>query len=605
MRKMTENKKYRSIIWLLLTLLFIPGFPSQVYGAAQASFGSESYSPQIGQDFPMGIYIIADETFTSGETEVRYDPEILEYISGGELTEEGLVHLSYVNIQGNEGRQDIQFRPKAGGKTEVYIESAQAFGAEGSLLEMTDMQRVPVNIPIPESCRLSGAKLNGVDMNFTDDSQTELYGEVPGTTEEAEIQAIPAQEGATVTVESKKLEEGENLIKISVADAAGNQAIYNARILRQAMPEALSDENEIDSDEEELGQDMTVEEQTDTEDIHEISFPRERLLIVGGIFLLLEIIICVTLIIRIRSRRKKRRRGRQREKQRNQEERRKRKEESLKEEKRKVEEKEIATAVQKIIEEKQQGESGEEENYEIQVKDVTMTFRIIQNAPSSVKEYVIKKIKKETKYREFSALKHISFNVKKGEVVGIIGTNGSGKSTILKIISGALAPTSGEVKVDRRKIQLLTLGTGFDFELTGRENVYLNGAIIGYTKEYIDEKYEDIVKFAELEGFMDEKVKNYSSGMVSRLGFAIATMRDTPEILILDEVLSVGDMFFRKKSEARIKEMIHGGSTVLIVSHSMDVIRKNCDKVVWIEKGDLKMIGKPEEVCPAYAKLNG
>lgn len=599
MRKITENRRYRIIILLLLALIFIPGFPSQVYGAAQASFGSESYSPQIGQDFPMGIYIIADETFTSGETEVRYDPEILEYISGGELTEEGLVHLSYVNIQGGKGRQDIQFRPKTGGKTEVYIESAQALGTEGNLLEMTDMQRVSVNIPIPESCRLSGAKLNGEDMNFTDDSQTELYGEVSGNIEEAEIQAIPVQEEATVTVESKKLEKGENLIKISVTDTVGNQAIYNARILRQALPESLPNE------EEETRADMTAEDQTDTEVIHEISFPIERLFIVGGIFLLLEIIICVSLIIRIRNRRKKRRRRRQREEQRRQEERRKSKEESIKEEKRKAEEKEMAAAVQKIIEEKQQEESGEEENYEIQVIDVTMTFRIIQNAPSSVKEYVIKKIKKKTKYREFSALKHISFNVKKGEVVGIIGTNGSGKSTILKIISGALAPTSGEVKVDRRKIQLLTLGTGFDFELTGRENVYLNGAIIGYTKEYIDEKYEDIVKFAELEGFMDEKVKNYSSGMVSRLGFAIATMRDTPEILILDEVLSVGDMFFRKKSEARIKEMIHGGSTVLIVSHSMDVIRKNCDKVVWIEKGDLKMIGKPEEVCPAYAKLNG
>ena len=263
----------------------------------------------------------------------------------------------------------------------------------------------------------------------------------------------------------------------------------------------------------------------------------------------------------------------------------------------------MEAAIAEIMEEKQQTEA--QEDYEIQVENVTMTFRIIQNAPASVKEYMIQKLKKETKYRDFSALKNVSFNVKKGEVVGIIGTNGSGKSTILKIISGALRPTSGKVKVDRRKIQLLTLGTGFDFELTGRENVYLNGAIIGYTKEYIDEKYDEIVKFAELEGFMDEKVKNYSSGMVSRLGFAIATMRDTPEILILDEVLSVGDMFFRKKSEARIKEMIHGGSTVLIVSHSMDVIRKNCDKVVWIEKGDLKMVGTPKEVCPAYEKQNG
>ena len=159
--------------------------------------------------------------------------------------------------------------------------------------------------------------------------------------------------------------------------------------------------------------------------------------------------------------------------------------------------------------------------------------------------------------------------------------------------------------MDKHKIQLLTLGTGFDMELTGRENVYLNGALIGYTKEYIDEKYEDIVAFAELEGFMEEKVRNYSSGMVSRLGFAIATARDTPEILILDEVLSVGDMFFRQKSEARIQEMIHGGSTVLIVSHSTGVIRKNCTKVVWIEKGHLCMVGDPNEVCTAYEKMNG
>ena len=187
-------------------------------------------------------------------------------------------------------------------------------------------------------------------------------------------------------------------------------------------------------------------------------------------------------------------------------------------------------------------------------------------------------------------------------MVGLIGTNGSGKSTMLKIISGALVPTKGNVIVDRGKVQLLTLGTGFDLELTGRENVYLNGAIIGYTKRYIDENYEKIVRFAELEGFMDEKVKNYSSGMVSRLGFAIATVRDTPEILILDEVLSVGDLFFRQKSEARIREMIHGGSTVLIVSHSPSVIRNNCSKAIWIEKGKLRAVGPPKEVCDAYEK---
>ena len=152
-------------------------------------------------------------------------------------------------------------------------------------------------------------------------------------------------------------------------------------------------------------------------------------------------------------------------------------------------------------------------------------------------------------------------------------------------------------------MQLLTLGTGFDVELTAKENVYLNGAIIGFTKEYIDEKYEDIVKFAELEGFMEEKMKNFSSGMVSRLGFAIATMRETPEILILDEVLSVGDEFFRQKSMERIQQMIHGGSTVLIVSHSIGTIRQHCTKAVWIEKGIQKMTGDPQEVCDAYQNM--
>lgn len=240
----------------------------------------------------------------------------------------------------------------------------------------------------------------------------------------------------------------------------------------------------------------------------------------------------------------------------------------------------------------------------IAVKNVTMQFRIAMNNVSGIKEYVIQLLKKQISYRELLALDHVSFNVYKGEVVGIIGTNGSGKSTLLKIVSGALKPSSGEVQCDRRKVQLLTLGTGFDVELTAKENVYLNGAIIGYSKEFIDSKYDEIVRFAELEGFMEEKVKNFSSGMVSRLGFAIATIGETAEILILDEVLSVGDEFFRKKSLKRVQEMIHGGSTVLLVSHSMGTILENCDRVVWIEKGKMKMCGEPKVVCEAYQKMN-
>lgn len=240
---------------------------------------------------------------------------------------------------------------------------------------------------------------------------------------------------------------------------------------------------------------------------------------------------------------------------------------------------------------------------EIVVRNVTMQFQREKDEASSLKELLIRIVRRERKREVFTALERISFSVDRGEVVGLIGTNGSGKSTMLKIISGALEPTRGKVWVDRNKVQLLTLGTGFDMELTGRENVYLNGAMIGYTKEFIDEKYDQIVEFAELEGFMDDKVRNYSSGMVSRLGFAIATVRDTPEILILDEVLSVGDMFFREKSEARIREMIHGGSTVLIVSHSTSVIRKNCTRAIWIEKGRLQKDGEPDEVCGAYEQM--
>lgn len=241
----------------------------------------------------------------------------------------------------------------------------------------------------------------------------------------------------------------------------------------------------------------------------------------------------------------------------------------------------------------------------IVVENVSMQFKRRKQEAYSLKELFIHTLRGQREYELFQALDRVSFTVDKGEVLGVVGTNGSGKSTLLKIIAGALEPTGGRVDVDREKVQILTLGTGFDPELTGRENVYLNGAMIGYTKSFLDEKYEEIVKFAELEGFMEEKVRNYSSGMVSRLGFSIATVRDTPEILILDEVLSVGDLFFRKKSEARIKEMIHGGSTVLLVSHSTAVIRGNCTRAIWIEKGRLRAVGDPDQVCRAYENMEG
>lgn len=268
-------------------------------------------------------------------------------------------------------------------------------------------------------------------------------------------------------------------------------------------------------------------------------------------------------------------------------------------------EQENNTDNKKIIEKPPAKEPPSGKDIVIRVSHVSMMFKVATQNVSSLKEYLIQKIKHKLTYRKFYALKDICFNVNKGEVVGIIGTNGSGKSTLLKIISGALYPTEGHVEVDRRKIQILTLGTGFDMELTARENVYLNGAIIGYSKEFLDKHYNEIVEFAELQDFMEEKVKNFSSGMVSRLGFAIATVGQAAEILILDEVLSVGDEFFRKKSLARIKEMIHGGSTVLMVSHSMGTILENCTKVVWIEKGELRLMGEPRLICNEYRNLNG
>lgn len=240
----------------------------------------------------------------------------------------------------------------------------------------------------------------------------------------------------------------------------------------------------------------------------------------------------------------------------------------------------------------------------ISIQNVTMRFMISTSDASGIKEYLIQRLKKKIAYRELLALDNVSFDVFKGEVVGIIGTNGSGKSTLLRIVSGALNPTSGKVMVDKKKVQILTLGTGFDMELTARENVYLNGSIIGYSKKFLDEHFKEIIDFAELWDFVDEKVKNFSSGMVSRLGFAIATAGGAAEILILDEVLSVGDEFFRKKSLARIKEMIHGGSTVLMVSHGMQTILDNCSKVVWIEKGKLQMIGDAKTVCQSYQKMD-
>ena len=239
----------------------------------------------------------------------------------------------------------------------------------------------------------------------------------------------------------------------------------------------------------------------------------------------------------------------------------------------------------------------------VEVNDVSMHFRMPGDRINSLQEYTVQLLSRKLKYNEFIALDHVSFTVNKGEVVGLIGHNGAGKSTILKVISGILKPTSGTVETNGNIVPMLELGSGFDMELTGRENIFLNGAILGYSEEFLLEKYQEIVDFSELGQFINIPIRNYSSGMLARLAFSVAAVVE-PEILIVDEVLSVGDSSFQEKSKNRMLELMGGGTTVLFVSHSIQQIRDMCDRVVWLDQGKVKMIGSAEEVCDAYEHGN-
>lgn len=238
----------------------------------------------------------------------------------------------------------------------------------------------------------------------------------------------------------------------------------------------------------------------------------------------------------------------------------------------------------------------------ISAEHVSMKFNLSSEKFDSFKEYFIKMMKRQVSFEEFWALKDVSFTVKKGESLGLIGLNGSGKSTMLKTIAGVLKPTKGKVQVFGTVAPLIELGAGFDMDLTARENVFLNGSLLGYRREEMEAYYDDIVSFSELEGFMNVPVKNFSSGMVSRLAFAIATI-GTPDILICDEVLSVGDFRFQKKCEERIQKMIDSGTTILFVSHSIQQVKKICNKILWLDHGNVRMFGDAEEVCNIYSKL--
>lgn len=558
-----------AMICMVLAMLLSP---VSVYAAnAELTFGSEEYTQSNGSEFHIGAYITADESIGDYNVQIKYDNLRLEFVDGADNvdTENGIITLS-----GNERKSKLKFWLKfhaiSGGEANLEF-------VEGTVsdYEVVTYATAPIHI-------------SGEDTA----AQIEAERAAEEPQEEQEGQEAP----------------GDGDTDSSQAEEEQNQAVQdNSQGQDATASQSTSGSNEQDNVQESTGK-------------HSIIF---NVFFVAMIAILFVIILVVSIVwALIKRSRKKEEAGKeaggkiQADKKQKTTEKQKakknlqeiKKEKDLPVEDLSIEElngmmDNLKTEVQNMMYESAiQEERGAEPV--IKVCDVTMEFHLSSVNPSGLKEYMIQLIKREVKYKRLFALYHVSFNVYKGEIVGIIGTNGSGKSTLLKIVSGALKPTSGHVEVDRRKIQLLTLGTGFDMELTARENVFLNGSIIGYSREFLESHYDEIVAFAELEDFMDQKVKNFSSGMVSRLGFSIATAGDAAEILILDEVLSVGDEFFRKKSLKRVKEMIHGGSTVLMVSHGMDTIIDNCTKCVWIEKGELRMIGEPGDVCTEYKKMN-
>lgn len=236
----------------------------------------------------------------------------------------------------------------------------------------------------------------------------------------------------------------------------------------------------------------------------------------------------------------------------------------------------------------------------ISISNVSMKFNLGIDKTFSLKKMFINCLSFKKKNKSFFyALKDINIKIKKGEVVGLIGKNGAGKSTLLKVVAGVMKPTTGKVENQGKVCPMIELGAGFDMELTARENIYLNGAVMGYDKDFLDKKFDDIVDFSELKDFLDVPVKNFSSGMIARLAFSIATIVE-PEILIVDEILSVGDISFQTKSRAKMNEMISGGTTVLFVSHSINQIKNMCSRAIWLEQGKIIADGDVNEVCDKY-----
>ena len=596
---MKAKRKFRVAALLIAVILGVFVRPLYVYAAdATVTFGSNWYTKKSGDTFPVGVYLTANAAIGDYHIEIKYDNLRLEYVDGADTADE---ENGVLILEGNQNSREIKFwvrfRAISGGEAYIEIASAEATlrdSADGEVFNITEYDSAPVH--------LSG-----------EDTAAEIESQMAAEAERAEVEQAVEEQGSTETGQTGQ-EAGEEWESSENGDNFG--------IDGQGENEAGDDAD----DGENGGNNETV--QTRQEKRYFFIF-NIYFIIALAIILLIVIVEMVVWLI-IKSARAKRKRKEEKQKKIEEKRNRYRKAshsriENVRQNADGVdevelidfdfEEAETSTEAKRAKRKKELINQMNEEEYElewqkgrpvIKVKDVTMEFRLSSVNPSGLKEYIVQLLKREVSYRRLYALYHVSFNVYKGEVIGVIGTNGSGKSTLLKIVSGALKPTSGHVEIaGRKKVQLLTIGTGFDMELTARENVFLNGSIIGYRKEFLEEHYDEIVEFAELQDFMDEKVKNFSSGMVSRLGFAIATAGDAAEILILDEILSVGDEFFRKKSLKRIKEMIHGGSTVLMVSHSMGTILENCTRCVWIEKGELQMAGDPKVVCEEYRRMNG
>lgn len=634
MRKRLLNRiTYITTVFCMIAALFY--CPTAVYAAAgSVTFGSESYEEDNNTQFQIGVYLKTDSDMGSYHVELQYDNSRMEYTGGADSEENGVITLEGVGVS-NEIKYMLSFKSKSGGDAYINVKNAVIYTSQtGSTeqFEVTNLPEAPIKISgedtgtprqdeQPQQPQYVGPfettvphlepaiKMNNTDYYVIDSNQY-----VPDSVK-WKYTLVPGKLGdMDVTFLSNK---SKTIYFLTLVDSKGETHLYSYSNSEKQLFECDFYNNgkyiyyctspyACDNWPEELSLDVIkaqnvcyVLKNNGVTRFYTVnsdgslsrwnpqegeSYEKNKNIKYFAAFIILLLIPIVIIVIAylITKRIKINRR---------------RKDDDFAREQLDAYAPSLIDIEDDTVEEITELNR---ENPVISVKNVTMRFKIADSASSGIKEYFIQKVTKKLHYRELVALDNVSFDVYKGEVVGIIGTNGSGKSTMLRLVSGVINPTSGHIEVDRSKVQLLTLGTGFDMELTARENVYLNGSIIGYSKKFLDEHFDEIIEFAELENFVDEKVKNFSSGMVSRLGFSIATAGDAAEILILDEVLSVGDEFFRKKSLARVKEMIHGGSTVLLVSHSMGTILDNCSKVVWIEKGKLQMVGDAKVVCQKY-----